>query len=1011
MKLLILHLSDMHFVDYGNFKNETLKAISGALRQSIIGIEHVLIIVSGDLAFSGKKRECMQAANFLRALKVTIFKRYKIQDIQFAIVPGNHDVDYDLGMMDRSVLEGIDKENSYGVAIASELQKQQQFYVLAQHFDCYPNGGLVHQKKIAYGEKNVLINLINTAAFSAKVDEDQGFHYLPEADIKTVSSQGNGSDFVITVMHHPHHVFNWRCKKELERAIYYYSDLIFVGHEHYESAQKIESGEASVNIFAGGKLCDKGDWSDSEFHVAVLDLDTRKYQTQNYKLNAGVYEEGERRIIELSQNRYNKLGLVVRSDYAKELDTDKYAIAMSNQDYFVFPLLVEEYLVDDRTRLPKEIDSMDAFMKMLSEEGKVIINGHSDTGKSILARAVFKELARTRVTLFVKGRDVTGNYERTIRAAFEDAYSKDKTAYEAFKQMRPSDIAIVIDDVDYIEETRQSGFIQYVEERFGRIVETCQFDIDIDVNIKDRLKRRADTRNFTFYRIEPFYANKRKQLVGNIVRIIVNDETDAQDRYIAILCDALTKQKYLYSFNPEFIVQFVQYYCKNIGEAMQNDGSVFSKVFEANLTNLINPFAKKITVEKIFIILDKIAYFIYVNGKDAYPISLSQIDGVIQEYNSVYGSKISTRDFLDILLQAKILKEYEDKYLFFDRNYLAYFAAREIRRKGVEDNDYTQFNRVINCSYNQINANILLFVTYITDNLNIIRMIMLEAERAVEKWSEFDLRDIDIPFLVKSADEVVKPVTEEDQEREEQKKIEQERRDVQTIIAANDASIFDGVDNEPNLLDELVRSISLMVIISRTLPSFEHMMKKPEKDQCVRLIYQMPQKIFEAWAKEVDALTSELVREIKDYHEWEYRKEKPNYEPLDDQQALELLRAEATLMLLELMNTAIVNATRYNANEFLDAFPYQDKPTYSIEHLIGLRHRDNVGSFKEEVEKLIQEKTPMTRNLARWVTRNYIVNSRNMKPSERQSLNSRVLNRGVSESRLIVEQNRNRKKY
>ena len=79
-------------------------------------------------------------------------------------------------------------------------------------------------------------------------------------------------------------------------------------------------------------------------------------------------------------------------------------------------------------------------------------------------------------------------------------------------------------------------------------------------------------------------------------------------------------------------------------------------------------------------------------------------------------------------------------------------------------------------------------------------------------------------------------------------------------------------------------------------------MKKPEKDQCVRLIYQMPQKIFEAWAEEVDNLTSELVREIKDYHEWEFRKEKPNYEPLDDQEALELLRAEATLMLLELMN-------------------------------------------------------------------------------------------------------------
>lgn len=98
-----------------------------------------------------------------------------------------------------------------------------------------------------------------------------------------------------------------------------------------------------------------------------------------------------RKTIILSQNRNNKLSLMVRNDYIKELDTDKYFIAMSNQEYFVFPLLVEECLVDDRSRLPKEIDTMEAFMKTLSEKKKIIINRQSDTGKSILARAVFRD--------------------------------------------------------------------------------------------------------------------------------------------------------------------------------------------------------------------------------------------------------------------------------------------------------------------------------------------------------------------------------------------------------------------------------------------------------------------------------------------------------------------------------------------------------------------------------------------------------------------------------------------
>ena len=126
MKLLILHLSDMHFKSHGNFKNENIKAIVGTIQQSIADIQHILIVFSGDCAFSGKKSESMQAASFFHALKTAIFKRYKIQDIRFAIVPGNHDVDYDLGMMDRSRLEAIEKENLFESSIKVELQKQQQ---------------------------------------------------------------------------------------------------------------------------------------------------------------------------------------------------------------------------------------------------------------------------------------------------------------------------------------------------------------------------------------------------------------------------------------------------------------------------------------------------------------------------------------------------------------------------------------------------------------------------------------------------------------------------------------------------------------------------------------------------------------------------------------------------------------------------------------------------------------------------------------------------------------------
>ena len=68
MKLLILHLSDMHFQSRGNFKNENVKAIVGTLQQSIADIQHILIVFSGDCAFSGKKSERWQVAQFFQAL-------------------------------------------------------------------------------------------------------------------------------------------------------------------------------------------------------------------------------------------------------------------------------------------------------------------------------------------------------------------------------------------------------------------------------------------------------------------------------------------------------------------------------------------------------------------------------------------------------------------------------------------------------------------------------------------------------------------------------------------------------------------------------------------------------------------------------------------------------------------------------------------------------------------------------------------------------------------------------
>lgn len=76
MKLLIFHLSDIHFRNKNNYTTDNVNAIINVLRPSMSEIEAVLIIISGDLAFSGKKQQYIQLRFFLMRIKRHICNTY-----------------------------------------------------------------------------------------------------------------------------------------------------------------------------------------------------------------------------------------------------------------------------------------------------------------------------------------------------------------------------------------------------------------------------------------------------------------------------------------------------------------------------------------------------------------------------------------------------------------------------------------------------------------------------------------------------------------------------------------------------------------------------------------------------------------------------------------------------------------------------------------------------------------------------------------------------------------------
>lgn len=1007
MNLLVLHLSDIHFAKDNAFSEKNVKGIVASLQKAIHGIREILIIVSGDIVFSGTNAEYKKAEDFFERLQKQLSERYDLDKIDILIVPGNHDVNYSIGTkLDVNVLKSIEADDKYDELLEEELKKQSPFFSFSEKFNCFPKKKrIVDIHTLEYGKYILQVNLINTAVFSS-LDEDQGFHYMTASDVNTLS-ENRHADYVFSVMHHPHHWYNWRVKKKLEAALYQKGDVLFIGHEHYSSVQNIEANNAAVSMYAGGQLSNKGNWDVSQFYIGILNLETRSYSVTAYTwdYNGEVYCEGETRNCCLAKNRANSLEISPKEEYVKGLFRDtKYAISQDISSYFVFPLLEEVSFSEEFTKGTKEIEQLNELCFLLEEKRKLCILGHGDDGKSTLAKMLYKKYSQNKIVLFIDADQIRrGRAEGIIRDAFYDAYSEDSIIFEKFKQLPLDEKILILDDVDLVDDNTIGSFLEYAESNFGYVIQTSRQNIEF--NIIERFNKRKLMENYSFFAIRPFYLDRRKELITKLVNLLLNQDYEYKNNIIDTLSETLSKRRGIFSWNPDFIVQFTKYYCTNIGESIQNDGDVYSKVFESNLTSLIKPYLKKMTADKAFIILDKIAYRMHVDKMD--PISLQKICEVIGEYNEVYDAKVDADEFVHMLIDAGIIKKLDGHYKFTQRNYLAYFIAREIKRRCLEEGDYFEFTKALQYACYEINSDIILFVTYITDNINMINRIMDVADEYAKTWDEFTANPIEIPYLADSNQLQLPVVTEEDKKREEKQTVEYEKNAEKTQGRDYLESAYDYEEGELRLMDELIRSMSLMMIISRILPNFEHMMLKAHKEKCVRIIYSLPLRIFNIWAKELESVKLELIEEIKGIDDFRYRKDKLFS---SDDKVLSFLRWESMSLLLDLMNCSIRNASKDNTYGFIDKFPYSENVLYRIEHLMELSKRDAVDAFDKEVCQLYDDvKQNFTKVMIQRVTRNYIINSRRISNASIQRLNAKIFNNHLKNPTLLMERSKKKK--
>lgn len=964
MKIIFLHLSDLHIKSQEAVSKNHIDKILDTLR-TYGSFDKLFLIFSGDIAFSGSLEQYRAGSSLVaRIFREIRNKKIYNEKIEMICVPGNHDIEYESPPRSAKELNTIYNDYSYSKYLTEELSKQKNFFDFSKRSKCFCSKSVFDRKLVDVNGFVVEVNMLNSAVFSLMKDEDKGLHYIDQSAINELNTP-SGADFVISVMHHAPDWYIDAQKDQIETALLCKSSLIFLGHEHKAGTKNCSyNDKAAAFIHAGGSLCNDSDWTKSEFEVGILDTQTLEYSTTLFRWNCSElqYEENKGISKQLPPKKSVEKALVVTEEYKNNLFTDAHrSFSNSSRDYYVFPRLEAETYEDNGN---KEFLDIESFIVEIQKQHQVLITGSNNSGKTMLLKNLFSRLTELGKCVVFCDIDTIKRKEssKIVKSNFEDIYGDDFSDYNRFKQLPSENKVLIIDDIDQIKQLDFENYISSIADQFGLMIFATKDVLDLDM--LKRMKTALRSENFVAkYKITPFFADKRKELIEKLV-VLKNkkDPSIIVEETVETLCESIKLQKRYINLEPEFIINFVEYYCNNVGTALNSDSTVFSKVFESNITTALNAFkTKELSVEKLYKLLSKLARHIHFNKM--YPITEQEIVRIVEEYNSVFDDVVRPLSFIEIVKNARLLVPDINGYKFANRNHLAYFCAREVNflynNTGKEDDvkyliEYCCFG---------INADILMFISYITDNTRILQFILNMTQEMTKEWKEFNFKDNCPKFLNLSHEQNISlpdKISKKEKEREE---IENEKASTEKLQTID---IYDYKEEEvEKTINQLIRSLSLLTVISKCLPGFEHNMDAPMRRTFVSEIYTLPNKIYSMWAQEVDTVYDELIEYLKEQEQVQYQNEEAK-KSTDVELKFKLV---ASLLLLDIYNIAVNYATRENTFRLLDNFERKGIPTYEIQNLMMVERQKMSERFVQDSVSLYGQ---MDQNISKFLLKNVV---------------------------------------
>ena len=763
MKLMLIHLSDIHIVSDEDAITNRYSQIVNAVRNLDYSLDMCVVVVTGDVAFSGIDEQYLIAWEFLDSVKKQLSEHLskssgnKSVPIHIVVVPGNHDCDFTAGGEVREILVnsilGDPSKSAAPDIVQACTGVQASFFDFLNAIEPSPRVPshqdydirLCYEYSLSHGQECIRFVCYNTAWLS-RLHESQGNLFFPS---KAVTNGQDGFDLVVAAFHHPYNWIESNAARSFRDRIESTSDLILTGHEHIASMKVQDGNLGQHNVCVeGGVLQDNNDPTLSTFNVFIFDTSLRKQKFGHltWKEDAYVLTDGssfgeEGSGLGWTDYRVNELraiGQFQLSDGMRDYLDDpgislhhRHRGLLNLRDVFLYPDLTEM-----RTRGERfgQRVSGESVRELLSPSSKLLITGDTESGKTCLAKMFFLELLGNGIIpVFLDATKKPPSGDRVfghIDNLFSEQYSSG--LLEAYRQLDKSCRAIIIDDYDKLPlpPAQKKDFLARLSLSVDRLI-VFSHDITSDLEELTNPARLPEGEGeIVHFRIQPFGYAGRNKLAERWM--LLGEEADPGEmnfvrnlNRINETLNTLMGKNHIPAY-PVYVLSVLQ--ALDAATPVDISASTHGYFYELFIRTTLARGRSHIDFDIIASYLAYIAYQLRVRRVTI--VSDTELRNIHEGYEDQYDIKRSYDSLKSQLVDQNILVAVNDGFRFKYSYLYNYFMASYLRDHITETKVREIVGDITRAVHMESNANILLFLAHLSKDPVVIQAL-LDASRGL----------------------------------------------------------------------------------------------------------------------------------------------------------------------------------------------------------------------------------------------------------------------------------------